>query len=76
MIVDYKTNDPDYKSGCGCEKGNDLIGKYAVIEKVKIDGVLTFRISVGRNLESYHLFENVVYCPCCGNRLDGEVSKE
>lgn len=59
------------KIKCGCDRGKSLQHKYALIDITNINGVNIYEIKVGRNLDSYAIYEEIIYCPFCGNRLDG-----
>lgn len=70
----------DYKSQCGCQKGQELISRYDLIDVVEIYPIgqpekseLIFRIEIGKTLSGYGIFDPIEYCPYCGNRFDGLV---
>lgn len=81
-MVDITQTKSDYKSQCGCKKADEFIGRFDMVDVVNIypfgnpeQGQLVFRLKVGKTLTGYDIVEPIEYCPFCGNRFDGLITK-
>lgn len=73
---------PDAKSQCGCNKADELIHRFNIIDvseeypaRKPEEKEVIFSIVVGKTLNGYSIYEPIKYCPYCGNRFDGAVAK-